>query len=221
MSVYFMSDGARVKIGHSGNTRSRLSNCQVSNAKDVEILFVIDGDREVESGYHDRFANYKCRGEWYDIKGDLKDFILRKTLSDPIVEPEYSRRIRERNYLRNRYYWGHYIHSGIAYSFSSELGDNDLKTLIKDLVEIMSSEIPDWRNGGVYIQRDDHGSGKEFSDSAKMLTIDLMSGPVSENEFAEKFVPDDIEIVSVWSVQDRKDTELESFYDFVDNSLDL
>ena len=75
MKTYFVFDhDARcVKIGRSNKPLTRFSELQCANHRNLDLVLVLDGD--VESLMHQRFAPYRVRGEWFEVKKDLKSFL--------------------------------------------------------------------------------------------------------------------------------------------------
>jgi len=69
--VYFITDGDAVKIGKtSGWASERLKGLQVGNPRELKLLMVavargVDGTH-LEHMFHERFANYRIRGEWFE-----------------------------------------------------------------------------------------------------------------------------------------------------------
>lgn len=77
MQTYFISDGARVKIGKSTNPSARLKQLQVGSATKLQLLITIQGD--YEAVYHDMFHDRRISGEWFiwdDAATDLVFFII-------------------------------------------------------------------------------------------------------------------------------------------------
>lgn len=64
--VYFigMKDGP-IKIGISGNIKSRLRALQTSNPIPLTLLATTDGGGLMEAEYHRRFAKHRLSGEWF------------------------------------------------------------------------------------------------------------------------------------------------------------
>ena len=80
MSVYFITDGEKVKIGQSRNPQKRLARLQTAQHKQLSIaLSITSGDHEhdksLERYYHDRFSQFRDGGEWFNVVGELADFI--------------------------------------------------------------------------------------------------------------------------------------------------
>lgn len=73
--VYFARAGDRIKIGWSRQVASRLAHLQTGNATPIELLGVLPGARSKERELHDRFADARVAGEWFEATPELLDFI--------------------------------------------------------------------------------------------------------------------------------------------------
>jgi hypothetical protein len=62
-----------VKIGKSGQPRKRLSQLQTANPRTLEIVLLLDGDREKE--LHSRFNKDKIHGDWFVESDELVVFM--------------------------------------------------------------------------------------------------------------------------------------------------
>jgi len=64
--TYFVMglESGRIKIGRTKNLKSRMSaiNCDCSEV--VIVVGIIAGD--VEEEIHEKFSNYRIKGEWFD-----------------------------------------------------------------------------------------------------------------------------------------------------------
>jgi hypothetical protein len=84
-----------VKIGFSKNLQGRLEKLRNGNSFPVFICKFVNGDRKTERSFHKRFAEYRLRGEWFDLRGSLAKYLemhfrpigLPPPLNDP--EPEW------------------------------------------------------------------------------------------------------------------------------------
>jgi hypothetical protein len=65
--IYFIQHGESgpVKIGLSNAPTRRVSELQTGNPRALVLRHVIPGDRDVESGLHERFKPARIRGEWF------------------------------------------------------------------------------------------------------------------------------------------------------------
>ena len=78
MSVYFVGQGldGPIKIGFTTKKVTlRLAELQVASPQKLILLAVIQGNREVESTLHKRFAHLNILGEWFRRSDSLMDFI--------------------------------------------------------------------------------------------------------------------------------------------------
>lgn len=84
-----------IKVGYSKHPEKRLSDLQVSNSTDLEIIHIEKGDIPKEKFIHSKLLKHKIRGEWFKfnkecrnelsvyldeyIDIDMKGFLLSKT----------------------------------------------------------------------------------------------------------------------------------------------
>ncbi|WP_440709242.1 GIY-YIG nuclease family protein [Herbiconiux sp. YIM B11900] len=74
--VYYLRFGDRLKIGTSGNPRSRLAQLRYE-----ELLAFERGGRAREQSRHAQFAEHRLTGEWFALTGDLADHVAALTAS--------------------------------------------------------------------------------------------------------------------------------------------
>lgn len=79
--VYFVTshhgDDVRVKIGFtSGDPVARLRNLQCGSPVELAIFTAFEGTQETEKRFHETFSPLRLHGEWFDMKGKLRDFML-------------------------------------------------------------------------------------------------------------------------------------------------
>lgn len=91
--VYFLRGANEVKIGWSRNLSQRLEKLRNGNAFPVFICKVLPGTRATERRFHKRFAEYRIRGEWFDLRGSLAKYLERHIrplpeLPNPVPKPE-------------------------------------------------------------------------------------------------------------------------------------
>ena len=95
--VYFLRAGNVVKIGHSTNLRSRFKSLKTGIAEDARVVKALPGGRNREREFHKRFAEYRLRGEWFDLRGALARYlemcIHAIELPEPDPEPEIDIRL--------------------------------------------------------------------------------------------------------------------------------
>ncbi len=77
--VYFIRVGERIKVGYSTWPAGRLLALQTANAGKLLILGTMQVAKEVEKDIHQRFAHLHVRGEWFEARSDLLQFIERFT----------------------------------------------------------------------------------------------------------------------------------------------
>lgn len=56
---------SRVKIGYTTNLKRRLSDLRGASPSKLRLLLSLPGSLEDEHGLHERFADYRLRGEWF------------------------------------------------------------------------------------------------------------------------------------------------------------
>lgn len=79
MTVYFISDGEHIKIGYTEQSvSSRLATLQTGNPKRLVVLCEISGGREFELQLHQKFKALHVRGEWFERKDELLEYIRNK-----------------------------------------------------------------------------------------------------------------------------------------------
>lgn len=71
MSVYFISNGAYVKIGVASNPKKRLKALQTGNPHKLELLRVIKGGHAEEAALHAHFAHLRVNGEWFKYHSEM------------------------------------------------------------------------------------------------------------------------------------------------------
>ena len=70
--VYFIRTGQRIKIGYSTKLEQRLAQYP----PDVEVLYLVKGDRERERYEHQRFGAYLADGrEWFHDRAEVVELI--------------------------------------------------------------------------------------------------------------------------------------------------
>lgn len=79
--IYFIAsrhgDEARVKIGFTkGDPMARLRNLQCGSPVPLGIYTAFDGSRATEKLFHETFAPLRLHGEWFEVKGKLRDFMM-------------------------------------------------------------------------------------------------------------------------------------------------
>ena len=65
---------AIVKIGHAASPDERLRTLQTGNPALLAVLWSHEGDSELEGHLHATFADYRVRGEWFDL-GHVPDAV--------------------------------------------------------------------------------------------------------------------------------------------------
>jgi hypothetical protein len=79
--VYFMYSGGRIKIGFSTGLRGRHNGLKKAGPFPPVVLLIMEGGEEVERPLHQRFAEDRLHGEWFNLSPKLRNF-LRGRLCD-------------------------------------------------------------------------------------------------------------------------------------------
>ena len=91
--VYLIVAGSRVKIGYSANPWSRLAELRTGSAIEMTLVSMTLGTIEDESALHRQFAEHRVQGEWFNLEGELAEFVAnRSTTNPPSVATNRSRR---------------------------------------------------------------------------------------------------------------------------------
>jgi Meiotically up-regulated gene 113 len=79
--VYFLlqENLARVKIGFTSKAPTeRIKQLQTANPDKLIPIFVIENNPPwTEGELHERFNEYRVSGEWFEVKGKLRDFLFK------------------------------------------------------------------------------------------------------------------------------------------------
>jgi hypothetical protein len=74
--VYFVACGDDlVKIGHTTNLRSRLRSLRTATPKELRVLLVIPGARDLEQELHRKFEAHRVGREWFSRCDAIAEFI--------------------------------------------------------------------------------------------------------------------------------------------------
>lgn len=85
--VYFvqeLSTGA-VKIGVTGNLKSRFYMLRVNSPHEMVVLAHVPGDERLERYLHDRFCDSCIRGEWFRLTPELLACIEELKKGPPVI----------------------------------------------------------------------------------------------------------------------------------------
>lgn len=64
--IYFISDGAAIKIGRSRDVKARLKDLNCGNARPLSLIASIEGHSKHEAAIHADLAEYRLHGEWFE-----------------------------------------------------------------------------------------------------------------------------------------------------------
>lgn len=74
--VYFIENGALVKIGYTTNLRSRVSRLAL---REKNIMLLLRGGPTLERALHTQFAAHRVDGtEWFELSQEIREFIEAK-----------------------------------------------------------------------------------------------------------------------------------------------
>jgi DNA-binding XRE family transcriptional regulator len=73
--VYFIKQGGHVKIGFTNRFKTRLNQLQVSSPVKLEVLSIVEGDKNDEKTLHQKFNHLYSYGEWFIYCDELKNYI--------------------------------------------------------------------------------------------------------------------------------------------------
>jgi hypothetical protein len=80
--VYFIRQGALVKIGFTTNLARRMKELTTTSAHNLTVIKTVPGTMELEAFFHDRFKALHHRNEWFRHRGDLVAFLQDKGSTD-------------------------------------------------------------------------------------------------------------------------------------------
>lgn len=74
--VYLVSDGKYIKIGMTGNIKTRMIELQVGNPSKLELISLIPAKNKtaahkLEGSLHNIYSRFSKFGEWFDLLGFL------------------------------------------------------------------------------------------------------------------------------------------------------
>lgn len=72
--VYFIKVDDRVKIGFTRDIRARVSGLTTGMPVPPKLLASVPGTRDTEFYFHYMFREYRVRGEWFKLEGELLRF---------------------------------------------------------------------------------------------------------------------------------------------------
>jgi hypothetical protein len=77
------------KIGYSRNPNTRLSGVQTGNPNELNLEYVIDGNKKDEANLHEKFKDYRIRGEWFEYSVDIKEYFSNEKPSRDLSIDKY------------------------------------------------------------------------------------------------------------------------------------
>lgn len=75
--VYFLEADNLIKIGVTGNVKSRVSSLQTGCPSEVKLIKTVRGGPATEKRIHARFNHLRVRGEWFEKTEELISYIER------------------------------------------------------------------------------------------------------------------------------------------------
>lgn len=73
--IYFIKQNDYVKIGFTNRFKTRLNQLQTSSPVKLEVLAIVDGDKDDERLLHNMFKHIATNGEWFNYCDELKNYI--------------------------------------------------------------------------------------------------------------------------------------------------
>lgn len=74
-SVYFVSTGARIKIGVARNPAKRMVELQTGASHKLVLMGLIRGGRATERFLHKKFVHLRTSGEWFRFTPEIREFL--------------------------------------------------------------------------------------------------------------------------------------------------
>lgn len=91
--VYFIrAHTGHIKIGHSSKVLQRYADLQVSWPVPLELLAVVVGTHRLEKQLHEKFAEHRVQGEWFNPAPELLA-VIDQAKCDPYTRPVPPRRV--------------------------------------------------------------------------------------------------------------------------------
>lgn len=73
--IYFIGTPEKIKIGYAINPMQRLNLMKRDNPEDLILYLSLPGTKIEENNFHQKFLHYQIRNEWFEFKGELREFI--------------------------------------------------------------------------------------------------------------------------------------------------
>lgn len=87
--IYFALCGEHIKIGFTrGKPRQRLKTLATANPLPVDLIATMPGSQELEMELHERFGEFRIRGEWFVFSDPIRAYIA--SASGPKPDADYS-----------------------------------------------------------------------------------------------------------------------------------
>lgn len=92
--IYFVQSGQAgpIKIGYTqhDDVRNRIAQLQTASPEPLNLLGVIEGDREKERALHRLFSAHRLHGEWFDATPKIFIYLLGLILGRDLTPPDES-----------------------------------------------------------------------------------------------------------------------------------
>jgi len=82
MDVYFVEGAGLIKIGVSKDVEKRIASLKNGSPVPLTLLGYIQGSRALEAELHERFADIRDHGEWFQATDVLRQYIAEADLID-------------------------------------------------------------------------------------------------------------------------------------------
>lgn len=87
--IYFIRIGTEgpIKIGKTTDVKKRLGALQTGHPDQLSVVGTLMGDEATEIGWHNRFAAFRRRGEWFEPSPELLAAIAALPHPQPVLTP--------------------------------------------------------------------------------------------------------------------------------------
>jgi hypothetical protein len=86
--IYFISNGAAIKIGFAKDVEARMRDLQVANHMPLLLMGSIAAPQSDERQFHDRLEPHRLLGEWFTMHPNVYDLIAELEDEDGWIEGE-------------------------------------------------------------------------------------------------------------------------------------
>lgn len=80
--VYMVYSAGQLKIGFSRNPVARFASLRSMSSSPVSFIWMAAADETLERDLHRRFAQYRIKGEWFDVGPEIREFLADRPIWD-------------------------------------------------------------------------------------------------------------------------------------------